>query len=238
MALACSSSPSSFRRIANSSPPSLASASPCRRHDSRRRDTAVSSSSPTRWPRLSLTTLKRSRSRYSTANRLPAGRALNSSSRRPRPSTNTARLHSPVSGSRNPGADGVRLSCSGRSRPSVSVSDPAMRAGRAPGASRPRRRGTGTAGRCRPRGESGARAENDPSCRRDVLRAPSLSGRDVVGMDTVNPFLGTTDAGGRRQADHRPPSARRVELLAPKIPLPQPVARRLRPRARAALRFA
>ena len=38
MALACPSSASPFRRMANSSPPSRARASPGRRHDSRRRD--------------------------------------------------------------------------------------------------------------------------------------------------------------------------------------------------------
>ena len=63
IAFACCGSLIAFSRIANSSPPRRASASPCRRHDSSRRDTAVSSSSPTMWPRLSLTTLKRSRSR-------------------------------------------------------------------------------------------------------------------------------------------------------------------------------
>ena len=52
-----------------------------------------------------------------------------------------------------------------------------------------------------------------------------LERRDVVGMDAVDPFLGTADAVGRRQAEHRPPSARDVELLAPKIPFPQPVVR-------------
>ena len=57
---------------------------------------------------------------------------------------------------------------------------------------------------------------------------------DVVGMDAVDPFLGTTDApflaadaGGRGQANHRLPSAREVELLPSKIPLPQPVIRAL-----------
>ena len=55
-----------------------------------------------------------------------------------------------------------------------------------------------------------------------------LERHDVVGMDAVHPFLGTTDAGGRGQAEHRPPSAREVELLAPEIPLPQPVIRAFR----------
>ncbi len=55
-----------------------------------------------------------------------------------------------------------------------------------------------------------------------------LERNDVVSMDTVHPFLGTTDAGGRGQAHHRLPSAREVELLAPKIPLPQPVVRAFR----------
>ena len=55
-----------------------------------------------------------------------------------------------------------------------------------------------------------------------------LERSDVVGMDAVHPFLGTADAGGRRQANHRPPSAREVELLGPKIPLPQPVVRAFR----------
>ena len=34
-----------------------------------------------------------------------------------------------------------------------------------------------------------------------------LERNDVVSMDTVHPFLGTTDAGGRGQAHHRLPSA-------------------------------
>ena len=55
-----------------------------------------------------------------------------------------------------------------------------------------------------------------------------LERNDVVSMDAVHPFLGATDAGGRGQAEHRPPSAREVELLAPKIPLPQPVIRAFR----------
>src|SRR5471030_3302913 len=44
-------------------------------------------------------------------------------------------------------------------------------------------------------------------------------------MDTLHPFLGPTDAGGRGQAHHRLPPVRAVELLAPKIPFPQPVIR-------------
>ena len=36
----------------------------------------------------------------------------------------------------------------------------------------PRYRGTETACRCRPRGECGAHAESEPSCRRDARRAP------------------------------------------------------------------
>ena len=57
---------------------------------------------------------------------------LNSSSRRPSPSTNTARLQSPVSGSRKPTlrSRSCAIACS-----VVSVSDPAMRVGRAPRAS-------------------------------------------------------------------------------------------------------
>ncbi len=47
----------------------------------------------------------------------------------------------------------------------------------------------------------------------------------VVIMNAIEPFRDGTDAGGRGQAKHRAPSARAEELLAPKIPLPQPVIR-------------
>ncbi len=55
-------------RMANSSPPSRATVSPGRRKERKRRAMEISSRSPTAWPRLSLTFLKRSRSRNSTAN--------------------------------------------------------------------------------------------------------------------------------------------------------------------------
>ena len=62
----CSSTMSS-QRIANSSPPKRATIS-CRRSECRSRSaTATISLSPAGWPRLSLMTLKRSRSRNSTA---------------------------------------------------------------------------------------------------------------------------------------------------------------------------
>ena len=92
----------------------------------------------------------------------------------------------------------------------------------------PRQRGTGTAGRCRPRGGSGARAESDPSVPARCASSAALSADEVVGMDAIDPFLTATDAGGRGQAKHRLPSGRAVELLAPKIPLPQPVIRAFR----------
>src|SRR6185503_1914049 len=52
-----------------------------------------------------------------------------------------------------------------------------------------------------------------------------LERHDIVGMDTVDPVLRATDAGGRGQPYHRLPSAREVELLAAKIPFPQAVIR-------------
>jgi hypothetical protein len=51
------------RSTANSSPPSRATRSPSRRFSARSPDMAVISSSPTPWPRVSLTSLKWSRSR-------------------------------------------------------------------------------------------------------------------------------------------------------------------------------
>ena len=75
----------------------------------------------------------------------------------------------------------------------------------------------------------------DPMC---VLELVGLAGQmrlerglqlgAVLVMDTIEPFRDGTDARGRGQAKHRPPSARAVELLAPKIPLPQPVVRAFR----------
>src|SRR4029078_2332338 len=52
-----------------------------------------------------------------------------------------------------------------------------------------------------------------------------LERNDVVGMHTAHPFLGATDAGGRRQAEHRLPSPGYVTRLGWKITLPQPVLR-------------
>ena len=62
---------------------------------SRRRAMATSSWSPTWWPRLSLTILKRSRSRKSTANSGSVRRAR-APTARPSRSRNSARLGSPV----------------------------------------------------------------------------------------------------------------------------------------------
>ncbi len=54
----------------NSSPPKRATVSSPRTHSCRRRPTSASSWSPTSWPSESLITLKRSRSRNSSASRL------------------------------------------------------------------------------------------------------------------------------------------------------------------------
>ena len=61
--------------IANSSPPRRATMSGVRRQSEKRRATTFSSSSPTTWPALSLITLKRSRSRNSTAKHCDGSRA-------------------------------------------------------------------------------------------------------------------------------------------------------------------
>ena len=66
---ASASSSSSSRRMVNSSPPRRATVSPARTHDFRRSATSTSKASPAWWPRLSLITLKLSRSRNSTATR-------------------------------------------------------------------------------------------------------------------------------------------------------------------------
>ena len=61
--------PVSSIRTANSSPPKRAAVSPPRRQSVRRLATATRRLSPAAWPRLSLTSLKSSRSRKSTARR-------------------------------------------------------------------------------------------------------------------------------------------------------------------------
>jgi len=63
IATASSSPTTSSHRMVNSSPPNRATVSPGRRTSCRRRATSQSSRSPTAWPRESLTSLKRSRSR-------------------------------------------------------------------------------------------------------------------------------------------------------------------------------
>ena len=92
-------------RMANSSPPRRATVSPSRMAPTMRRPASTSSSSPAEWPTLSFTSLKRSRSRNSTA-KPRAG--LPPAAMRPlratviasvRRSSNCWRLGSPVSAS-------------------------------------------------------------------------------------------------------------------------------------------
>ncbi len=83
----------------NSSPPSRATVSPGRTQRPSRAPTAARSRSPAAWPRLSLTTLKSSRSMNKTPVRSPVRRARSRAwSTR---SLNSRRLASPVSGSWN-----------------------------------------------------------------------------------------------------------------------------------------
>ena len=161
--------------------------------------------------------------------------SLNSSSRRPSPSTNTARLHRPVSGSRKPTlrSRSCAIACS-----VVSVSEPAMRSRPAPRAAHGRGRGTGTADRCRPRGGSGARAGRRRSRPRDASSSACLERGDVVGVHALQPLLGPADAGVRRQPDHRAPAAGDVELLASADSIATARRSRLRRRAPAARRCA
>ena len=81
--------------MANSSPPSRASVSVSRTQARSLPVTPISSRSPAAWPSVSFTSLKRSRSRYSTASAVPSRRdqATDCSSR----SRNSARLGNPVS---------------------------------------------------------------------------------------------------------------------------------------------
>ena len=90
-------SPSSSSRTANSSPPRRATVSPRRRVLVRRSPTRIRSSSPAACPRLSLMTLKSSRSRKISE----TGRRSRACSSRacPSRSENSARLGSPVRGS-------------------------------------------------------------------------------------------------------------------------------------------
>ena len=65
-------------RMANSSPPSRAKVSPLRKQLARRREAWMRNSSPTPWPLLSLMSLKRSKSRKSTAKARPGPLSLHS----------------------------------------------------------------------------------------------------------------------------------------------------------------
>ena len=124
--LASSSFCRSSIRIAHSSPPRRATVSTSRTHPSSRRATAISRSSPSAWPRLSLTTLKRSTSIRTTATRC-ASSALTAPDRACRAVRGTA--------SGSPGRSGHRGAPRGagaprrRRRSVVSVSEPAIRYG-------------------------------------------------------------------------------------------------------------
>ena len=89
----------SSSRIVNSSPPRRATVSPGERSLEPARDARRAGWSPAMWPRLSLTTLKRSTSRKSTANRpsVAARVAPQTGQRRRRRSMKRARLGRPVS---------------------------------------------------------------------------------------------------------------------------------------------
>ena len=145
---------------------------------------------------------------------------VHSSSRRPSPSTNTARLHRPVSESRKPTlrSRSCAIACS-----VVSVSDPAMRSGLRAGAPAPRGRGTGTGGRCRPRGGCGARAGTPASAPGEMRLERRLEDRRCRRGGRGRAIPRAADRGVRRQADHRAPAPRDVELLRLQVPLPQAV---------------
>ena len=64
--VAAASGVASSHTMTNSSPPYRATESPARATDRRREATSASTSSPTRWPRLSLIALKPSRSTNTT----------------------------------------------------------------------------------------------------------------------------------------------------------------------------
>ena len=83
-------------RMANSSPPNRATVSVSRRHVPTRSATLRSKRSPIGWPSVSLTVLKRSRSRHSTAAIAPCPTCATIC---PSRSTKAARFASPVSGS-------------------------------------------------------------------------------------------------------------------------------------------
>ena len=86
-----------FSRRTNSSPPRRAAVSAGRRQPRRRSATVRSSTSPASWPKVSLTGLKPSRSRYRTAGQMRVRPAVSTACRTR--SRNRVRLGSPVSGS-------------------------------------------------------------------------------------------------------------------------------------------
>ena len=93
--VAPASDAASSHTMTNSSPPYRATESPARATDRSREATSTSTSSPTRWPRLSLIALKPSRSRNTTESGRPLREAAAmAASRR---SSSSLRLASPVS---------------------------------------------------------------------------------------------------------------------------------------------
>ena len=212
---------SPFRRMANSSPPSRASASPGRRHDSSRRDDrdeqlvadqvaeavvddleAIEIEIQHREPLLT---------RRALALVEPAAEPLDEHAR-------GCRGRSANRGSRRCGAAPARS-------PARSCRSASRRCDRLAAARRaPRRRGRGTGGRCRPRGGCGARAGRPASCPARCASSAALSSAMSSGWTRSSHSSGSADRRrARGRPDHRAPAARDVELLRLQVPLPEAV---------------
>ena len=220
MALAWFSSPSSFRRMANSSPPSRARASPCRRHDSRRRDTAVEQLVADQVAETVVDDLEAVEIEIQRGESAAGAPRLELVEAAPEPLHEDRAVAQPGQRVEEAGAAEPLL----RDRLVGRVGQRSGDAGRAAAGASHR----DTAAQEPP---VGAVLVADPVlvlkvirlCRQRCASSACLERRDVVGMDAVRAIPRDGRCRRARQADHRPPSARDVELSGCEDPLPQAV---------------
>ena len=205
--------------MANSSPPSRASTSPWRRHPSRRRETATSSSSPTRWPRLSLTNLEPVEVEVEHGEAIAVAALLEVV----QPPAQAFHEQRTVPQARQ----GVQEPCP----PQPLLREHAFgRVGQRPGDSQrplpcPAHRDTAAH-------EAAVTAVFVPQAvlvleelgRPRKVRVERLLERlGVLRVEAANPLFRTADPSRCGQPEHGPPAGRDVELLRAKVPLPEPV---------------
>ena len=217
--VASRASQTSSSRIVNSSPPRRATVSPGRRADSSRRATAISSRSPTWWPSESLTSLKRSRSRNSTAAQVAGWRRWPRRIAWSRRSRNSTRLGSPV---RSSCSASCWRRCSAWRRSVTSVWEPTTRVARPVVVAHRDAAGEHPA--------VAAVAVLDPVLGLEVLGGAVEVALErlgepgaVVGVHAAQPLARRVADVGLRVAEHRLPARGEVQPVGAHVPVPQAV---------------